>query len=325
MGEASQSVTANDDLKARIVDFMRAASTEITPGDVGRLPDLTQVGPAGTSIYVAHTPHAAFEQVIHAALAVRRAGFLATPHIAARRISNAMTLRAGLDELRAGGIEHILLVAGDAPQPLGEFTSTLDILESGILERSGITRIGIAGHPEGHGAVSSELLWRALGSKQAFAARTGIGMHIVTQFGLNAGAAAVWQREFKSHDIHLPVHVGIAGPASLSKLIHFAIQCGIGASMHASLHVLLRNLSVRNLSTRNLSAAANLPGLAVSPDQHLLALMASPFMAQFVAPHFFAFGGTVETARWMRQIAAGAFDIDSKAGKFKLRNLRDHD
>jgi len=305
MGEASQSASAADDLKARIVDFMRGASTEITPGEESRLPELASMGPPGASIYVAHTPHAVFEQVIHAALAVRRAGFLATPHIAARRISDATALRAGLEELRAGGVEHILLVAGDAPQPIGEFTSTLDILESGILERSGITRIGIAGHPEGHRAVSTQSLWRSLGTKQVFAARTGIAMHIVTQFGLNAGAVGAWQRELGPQGIHLPVHVGIAGPASLSKLIHFAIQCGVGASMR----VLMRNLSAAG----NVSRRA-----AVSPDQHLLALMSAPCTAQIVAPHFFAFGGTVETARWMRQVAAGAFDIDAKTGKFEL-------
>jgi len=39
-----------------------------------------------------------------------------------------------------------------------------------------------------------------------------------------------------------------------------------------------------------------------------------------VAPHFFAFGGALETARWMQKIAAGAFDIDEQRGQFQLRD-----
>jgi methylenetetrahydrofolate reductase (NADPH) len=102
------------------------------------------------------------------------------------------------------------------------------------------------------------------------------------------------------------VHVGIAGPASVSKLIRFAIQCGVGASMYAL--------------TRGLSAAVHGSALATTADQHLLALTATPMSPQFVAPHFFAFGGAVETGRWIQKIAAGAFDIDTEAGKFRLHD-----
>src|ERR1700730_4288788 len=295
---------ATDDLKGRIVSFMGGASTEITPSEENRLPALKTVLPAGTAVFVAHTPNASFDQVIHAALAVRRAGFLATPHIAVRRVPNSQMLRAGLAQLRAGGVEDILLIAGRAPRPIGDFSGTLDVLESGILEESGITRIGIAGHPEGHSAVASSFLWEALETKQAFAARAGMSMYIVTQFGLNGSAFRLWARELVRRRIHLPVRVGIAGPAPIAKLVHFAIQCGIGASMRA----LMRHLSV----------AAQSSDLATTPDQHLLALLASPRSAQITAPHFFAFGGALETARWMRTVAAGAFDIDVRAAQLRL-------
>ena len=113
-----------DDLKGRIVSFMRGASTEITPSETNRLPELAAVLPPGAAVYVAHTPHASFAQVIQAALAVRRAGFVATPHIAVRRVPDSDTLRTALAELRAGGVEDILLIAGDAPRPVGEFSKT---------------------------------------------------------------------------------------------------------------------------------------------------------------------------------------------------------
>ena len=302
--QASHAAHTSDDLKGRIASFIQGASTEITPSEENRLPELRSLLPGGTPVYVAHTPHASFAQVIHAALAVQGAGFLATPHIAVRRVADAQTLRVALAELRAGGVEHILLIAGDAPYPIGEFSGTLDVLESRILEESGIRRIGIAGHPEGHNAIAPALLWEALEAKQAFAARTGMSMHIVTQFGLDGGAFKSWERELGRRRIHLPVRMGIAGPAPIAKLLHFAVQCGIGAS--------LRGLM------RNLSTAARSPVLSTSPDQHLLGLLGTPVSAQIVAPHFFAFGGALETARWMRQIAAGAFDIDAKTARLRL-------
>jgi methylenetetrahydrofolate reductase (NADPH) len=300
VSRSDQAALEEADIKGRIVSFMRGASTEITPSEESRLPELARVLPAGTAVYIAHTPNASFDQVIHTALAVRRAGFLATPHIAVRRVPNAQILRAALAQLRGEGIEHILLIAGDAPRPIGEYSGTLDVLESRVLEETGITRIGVAGHPEGHNAVPIPLLWEALEAKQAFAARTGVSMHIVTQFGFNGGSFSPWARELARRRVHLPVRVGIAGPAPIARLVHFAIQCGIGASVRAL--------------TRTLGAAAHAGGLATSPDQHLLALLGAPVPAQIVAPHFFAFGGALETARWMQKVAAGAFEVDTRAG-----------
>jgi methylenetetrahydrofolate reductase (NADPH) len=197
-----------------------------------------------------------------------------------------------------------LLIAGDAPRPIGEFSSTLDVLETGILQESGITRIGVAGHPEGHNAVDTPVLWEALQSKQSFAARAGVSMHIVTQFGLDGSAFGVWEQELVRRRIHLPIRVGIAGPTPIAKLVHFAIQCGIGASMRA-----LR---------RTIGATVRVPGFATA-DQHLLGLARTPVSAQIIAPHFFAFGGALETARWMRHVAAGGFDVDVRAAQLRMR------
>jgi methylenetetrahydrofolate reductase (NADPH) len=291
-------------VKDRIVSFMRDASTEITPAEENRLPELAAILPPGTLVNVAHTPNASFADVIRAAIALRRVGLLATPHIAVRRVLNTAALRGALAELRAGGVEHIFLIAGDAARPIGEFAGTLDVLRSGLLEESGITRIGVAGHPGGHNAVSRETLWETLEAKQAMAARAALCMHIVTQFGVDGEAFRTWQRELVQRGIHLPVRVGIAGPASIARLVHFAIQCGIAQSARALL--------------RDLNAAGRSSALAVTPDQHLLALAEAPLPAQTLGPHFFAFGGVLETARWMRKIAAGAFTIDEESGKLRL-------
>jgi methylenetetrahydrofolate reductase (NADPH) len=300
----SADVSAQHELKQRIVRFMSAASTEITPLDRTRLTELAHYLRPGTSVYVAHTPTASLRDVVHAALAAQGHGFVATPHISARRIPNAMTLRLALAQLLAGGVRQILLIAGDAPVPMGEFSNTLDVLDSHVLEDAGINEIGVAGHPEGHKAVGPTLLWEALKAKQEYATRTGMKMHIVTQFGFNASAMREWECELPRHQIRMPVHVGIAGPAPLHRLIHYAMQCGIGASLRTVM--------------RNLSSVGNFVDLAITPEQHLVRLLDTVPNLQVVAPHFFAFGGSIDTARWMSKVAAGEFEIESKSGKLVL-------
>jgi methylenetetrahydrofolate reductase (NADPH) len=291
-------------LKERIVTFMRAASIEITPSEQKHLPALRDVLAPGTSVYVSHVPSATLAQVVGTALAVQDAGFQATPHIVARRISYPETLRTALADLSAHGVEQVLLVAGDTEHAAGEFESTLDVLASGLLEKSGVKRIGVAGYPEGQRGLGPTLLWNALKAKQAFADRTGLPVFIVTQFGFNGNALRNWEPELARNDIRLPILAGIAGPAPLSKLIKFAMRCGIGASLRTVM--------------RNLSAVSGIAELAITPEQHLMRLMRLSGSTRVVAPHFFSFGGALETADWISRVVSGAFVIEPDELGFRI-------
>jgi methylenetetrahydrofolate reductase (NADPH) len=294
-------------VKSRIVELMRQASTEITMGDDALVPALAAQLPAGSCVHVAHTPKASLDQVIRLSLTVQRAGLSACPHIVARRIISLSALRASLRELKDGGVDQVLLVAGDLEKPLGGFASTLQILDSGVTVDAGITVIGVAGHPEGHRAVGSEALWQALAHKQAFAERHGAAIHIVTQFSLNPNAIFAWARELSAHGIRLPVRVGIAGPTPLLKLLQFAVRCGVGSSLRSAAHTL--------------SSVSSVSHLASTPDQHLIALArarASGMSQQLVAPHFFSFGGTMKTAEWRRRLLQGEFQIDADERSLRL-------
>jgi methylenetetrahydrofolate reductase (NADPH) len=285
-------------VKARIIALMRQASTEIAVGDEPLLPALARQLPPGSCVHVAHTPRATLDQVVQLSLQVQQRGLRASPHIVARRIASEQALRAALGELKRGGVEQILLVAGDRQQPLGEFSSTLQILDSGATVDAGIGTIGIAGHPEGHQAIDAAGLWRALAYKQTFGERTGTAVHIVSQFSFNPGAIHAWERELASHGIRLPVRVGIAGPTPLVKLLQFALRCGVGTSLRTAAHAL--------------SHVGQVAHLATTPEQHLIALaraLDAGSSQQLVAPHFFAFGGALKTVQWMRALADGQFDV----------------
>jgi len=295
------------DLKRRILEFARGTSTEISPHDEGIVAELAKTLPTGTTVYVAHTPKAALADIVRVASKVQSSGLNASPHIVARRIESAQALREALRQLRAAGIEQVLLVAGDRNPPAGEFTSTLEILQSGVLIEAGIKRVGVAGHPEGHPAVAAETLWSALKAKQAYAERTGTAMHIATQFSFNPEAVLAWDRRLGGEGIKLPVHVGIAGPTPLPKLIKFAVQCGIGASLGAL--------------TKGMGLMGRVAGLATSPDEMLIGLVrgvAAQGSTRLLHPHFYAFGGVMATAQWLRGVVDGTFELDRSGEKFTV-------
>lgn len=295
------------DLKRHIVEFARGTSTEISPHDEGLVPELASVLPSGTTVYVAHTPKATVDDVVRVASKVRAAGLGASPHIVARRIASERILRDALGRLRDAGVDQVLLVAGDLTPPAGEFTSTLEILACGAITDCGIRKVGVAGHPEGHPAVGPEVLWSALQAKQAFADRSGTAVHICTQFSFNPGAVGTWDRELSEHGIRLPVHIGIAGPTPLPKLIKFAVQCGIGASL--------------GQLGKGLGLVGRIAGLAMSPDEMLIGLVqgsASRGETHLAHPHFYAFGGVMATARWLRGVVDGTFELDKSNEKFTV-------
>ena len=294
----------NSHLKDRVVSFLRSASIEITPGDEKHLPALREYLPAESAVYVSHVPNATLAQLLKTAIAVQAAGFQATPHLVARRINYPATLRSALAELRAHGVEQALLVAGDTEHAVGEYENTLDVFASGLLEKSGIKRIGIAGYPEGQRGIGLAMLSSALKAKQAFADRTGMPLFIVTQFGFNGNALKAWEPELARLDVRLPILAGIAGPAPLSKLIRYAMRCGIGASLRVVMH--------------NLSGVNDIAELATTPEQHVMRLMQLPSSTRVIAPHFFCFGGVLETARWINRVVAGRFSLDPSELKFTV-------
>lgn len=303
---------AEDDLgelERAVAAFARRASTEISAHDEKLLEALGHRLPAGITVYVGHPPKTSVADVVRVAIKVQAMGFVASPHLVARRIPSEQVLRDAIARLREHGVEQALLVAGDLDRPLGPFTSTLEVIATGALEESGLKRLGVAGHPEGHPAVAAAELLAALRAKQEFAARSGIALHIVTQFGFNPEAICAWDRRLTREGITLPVHAGLAGPTPLAKLLKFAVRCGVGTSMGSLV--------------RNMGAVASLTGLAAGPDEMLLGLVrgrARYTGSRLVQPHVYSFGGALETADWLRAVREGAFDLTPDGRRFHVRS-----
>lgn len=262
-------------------------SVEVTPREMRSLPPLSGVLRPGTAVYLTFLPHVAWADTVKATLAVAEAGMRPVPHLAARAVPDHATLRRMLTDLAEVGVTDLLLVAGSSA-PAGPFHDTIEILGSGALEAAGITRVGVAGHPEGHPDVPDDALMAALTTKDRIAHEHGLDLHLVTQFAFDAEPIVAWERRIRAAGNRLPVHVGLPGLTSPARLVRFGLSCGVGPSLKV-LRAQTGGL-LRLATTPTYRPEATLRGIAaaVAADPHSL----------FRGVHFFPFGALVATAEW---------------------------
>ena len=218
---------------ARLLDGF---SIEVTPRTAAKVEDFRALLPAGTRVYVAHIDGTPLDDMVATARRLRAEGFAAMPHIPARSIPAREALRTWLERYRdEADVSEARVIAGARAEPAGPFDSAPQILETGLFEALGFTRLHVAGHPEGSrdidpdggtAATDAALLW-----KQDYARTSAADMAIVTQFAFSAAPVLAWQRRLRDLGVTLPVHLGVAGPTKLQTLLKYAVACGVGPSL----------------------------------------------------------------------------------------------
>lgn len=247
--------------------------------------------PAGTRIYIAHVPGTPIADMVAAARHLRAQGFPVMPHVPARLIDTRSTLEDWLGRYREAGVDEALVIAGDVPVPAGDYRSAIELLESGLFDRLGFTRLHVAGHPEGNRdidpdggtrAADEAVLWKDRFAQDG----TDCAMALVTQFAFDPVPIIAWASRLQDLGATLPVHVGVAGPADLPTLIRFALRCGVGPS-----------LSVLKKRARDLTRLVR----PYAPDDLVAALDAFKQTrpdSSIERIHLFPFGGIAASARW---------------------------
>jgi len=297
------SVAPPQDLESErggISAFLVGASLELSSRNPQEIDACAGLLEPGTAVYISFPPGQTYHGTVALAARLARAGFRPVPHVAARRIAS----REALDDYLAraageAGVDSALVIGGDSDRAVGAFDSSLALLETGLFQRHGIVHIGIAGYPEGHPRIAAAALDAALAAKTALARQAGMDPSVVTQFCFDADAILSWADRTK--ELSLPVRVGLAGPASLPRLLRFAAMCGVGAS--------LRALRASPAAITRLMVEAG-PEVALRQ----LARRAEPPVA---GAHFFCFGGLVRTARWLRAVREGRFEL-TEDGSFRV-------
>jgi methylenetetrahydrofolate reductase (NADPH) len=281
-----------------VTAFMRGVSLEATRPTADDVAALAAVAPAGTHVYLSAVLTRPQEDVVAQAVRVRAAGLEPVPHLAVRNFRSADALRSFLDRLTGeAGVRRLLVIAGDRAEPAGPFHGALEAIDSGLITRGSIAEIGISGYPDGHPRIADHELDRLLAAKLEAASATGVKVHIVTQFCLDAAPILAWLARLRDLGIDLPVRVGLAGPTNLATLLRYARRCGVRASAQGL--------------ARNAGLMKGLLG-ASAPDRIVRALAAANAGGRLgeVTPHLFSFGGIGATARWAAAAAAGRIRLD---------------
>ncbi len=228
----SEPTPADDRLDA----FLKGYSIEVMPRTAEKVEDFRALLPQGTRVYIAHIDGTPIEDMVATAARLSAEGFDVMPHFPARIIRDAATLEDWINRYQGeAGITQGLILAGGVSEPVGDFHSSMQLLETGLFDRAGFKRLHVAGHPEGNRDIDPNggdaMVLEALRWKQAFAGRTDAKMAMATQFAFEAQPIIAWANRLKSEGIDLPIHIGVAGPAKLQTLIKFAIACGVGPSL----------------------------------------------------------------------------------------------
>ena len=271
--------------------FAHRFSLEATRPNAGEIAALADLLPGGTAVYFSAVPTIEPPELIAAASLLRKSGLEPVVHIAARRIRAATDLQNLLASLRGEADVRRLLVIGGDVDTAGPYPDALAVIQKGRLREAGIEEIGIGAYPEGHNRITPGRLVVALDEKIASATAHGLRVHIVSQFSFSPEHILTWLKQLRACGITKPVKVGMAGPTSVPGLMRYAKRCGVNAS--------LRGLMA--------GAAAGLIG-NVGPDRIIETLSMAGDLGD-AAPHYFSFGGAVETARYAcstsRRAAAG--------------------
>ena len=274
-------------------------SLELINTEPARLQQLGAQVAAGSWVYLPHISGKDYGLVCAAAERVLAAGFTPVAHIGVRSLTSAEHAREVLGGLQQAGVRRVLLLAGDPSAAQGPYTESLQLLQSGWLPEFGITSCGFTAHPEGLPGISNETLQAATAAKLRCAREQGLSCYLVSQFAFDASAYVNYLRQLQQLDSEVKIYLGVAGSVSMTKLLGYARQCGIGTSLK-------RLYSFRSIVLRLLNRRYEPGRLLRAIDREL-----TPELAALVAGvHLFPFGA----------VAASLDDIRAQQGQ--LQNMR---
>ncbi|WP_299417042.1 methylenetetrahydrofolate reductase [uncultured Sulfitobacter sp.] len=290
--------TAPDEVNPQVEAFLQDFSIEVMPRTAEKVEDFRALLPEGTRVYIAHIEGTPIEEMVATAKRLNADGFQVMPHFPARIIKDDAVLGDWIARYQGeADVKQALLLAGGVTKPHGDFSDSMQLMETGLFDKAGFTNLHVAGHPEGNrdiDASGTANVDAALRWKNDFQTRTDANLAIATQFAFDAKPIIKWADTIAAEGITLPVHIGIAGPAKLQTLIKFAIACGVGPS--------LKVLQKRAMDVTKLL----LPYEPTDVLAELAAHKAANPDFNITHVHFFPLGGIKTNATWAQNNGGSA-------------------
>jgi methylenetetrahydrofolate reductase (NADPH) len=282
--QAGASAAGEPGIAEAVRAFVRDADIELIP--LRSANEKLRTVPEGATITVTCSAKLGLDRTLEYAGRAVQAGFDVVPHLAARQLTGEEELRRFVGRLGELQITELYLIGGDATTPAGSYDASLQVLEALQNIDHGLRRIGVACYPEGHPKISDAALLEALRDKQPYAA------YMVSQLCFSPGALVSWLRGIRAAGITLPLHIGLAAPMQVRKLLELAPRIGVGSS-------------VRYLTKQHGFIGNVLKGGAYQPEGLLLTMGDAITSGELGIErlHLFSFNQVDATVQWQQRIA----------------------
>ncbi|CAA9428986.1 MAG: 5,10-methylenetetrahydrofolate reductase [uncultured Rubrobacteraceae bacterium] len=211
------------DRRSGLVEALRRPRYEVIP-----LPGIevavAEHVPKNVKLTVTASPKKGIEPTLALAERLSAEGFGVAPHLSARLVRDRAQLGEILARLHGAGIRDVFVVAGDAPEPAGEFEGSGALLEAMEEIGHGLDEIGITGYPESHPLISDEATIQAMYRKEPYAT------YITSQICFDTDTINDWVLRVRRRGVGLPIFVGMPGAVNMAKLVRISSNIGLGES-----------------------------------------------------------------------------------------------
>ena len=180
--------------------------------------------PTEVTVTVTTSPKKGLEPTLELVEKVAAHGYAVVPHLAARHVRDTGHLAELVERLRATGADDVLVLAGDAEEPAGEFDGSLPLLRALAELGHPFRDVGITGYPESHPLISDEVTIQAMHEKEPHAT------YITSQICFDTGTINDWVLRVRRRGVELPIYVGMPGAVSMTKLVRISSNIGLGES-----------------------------------------------------------------------------------------------
>ncbi len=287
--------------KENILKFLENTSLEVTPGGAKKIENFRDLLREGSTVFVTFLPGSDIRDTVETVKRLFAEGMKPVPHFAARSIPNKQFFEDNLKIFQdEAAVDEALLIGGGVDNPVGDFSSSMEILQLDLFQKYGIRKLGVAGHPEGSPDIPPADVTSALLAKNAYAKEHGIEMYITTQFCFEAEPIIAWDKKIQAEGNELPIHIGIPGLATIKTLMAHAKACGIGPSMRV---ITRQAANIAKLMTTN------------APDKlvrDLANYAANDPECGINQVHLYPLGGLAKSSKWLYAVMDGNFELNKE-------------
>lgn len=247
--------------------------------------------PAGTSVSVTCSQAKGQQATLDLAARLNDLGHMAVPHFSARLTEDVAAVKRLGEFCRSHAIKEVFLIAGDAPEPVGDYDGVVAFLRDFLDTDHGLTRIGVTAYPDGHSLIDNTVVHEALHAKQSLLESAGVPGFASTQMCFDLATWKNWAVAEREAGLKLPLHIGVPGVIDRAKLFTMGMRLGIGNSMR----FVKKNGGVLGRIFK--------PG-GYDPNKLIAPLSKQAQELNIEALHVFTFNNVQATAEWQQRMLA---------------------